>query len=212
MWKYYIDAMLDLNKDTSWQPNLKRFVLGKAMKKASETNHMSEEHYLKYLEILFNDKVSDIEIMSVFKKATSKYQLSLKLWTMYMNYYLQRNDFDNVRFVFRKAKKHLGKDSVSLWHKYLLFLRLDLNSERNAEFNRCINELATITYPEFSHIKATVIEMHAITMNIQRARKIYRVFIQSESNCYEVYEMMSKIEANQVNDHFHWKRIFFKFV
>lgn len=44
--------MLELNNDLSTLPNLKRDGLRRAFQIAYEQNHMSEDHYIKFVELL----------------------------------------------------------------------------------------------------------------------------------------------------------------
>lgn len=67
MWKYYVDAMVNLNRETANQTNQgnqgtqKRAALALAFQEADESNNMSEEHYQKYIELLFaNETKSEV--------------------------------------------------------------------------------------------------------------------------------------------------------
>lgn len=53
MWDYYINAMLELNADLSTQASLKRHALSRAFRAAFESNNMSEDHYIQYVELLY---------------------------------------------------------------------------------------------------------------------------------------------------------------
>lgn len=200
MWTYYIDAMIELNRDGSRQAQFRRSLLGRAFKAAAETGHMSEEHYQKYIELLFSDlDANKAELIKVFEQAVVKYETSLRLWSMYFTYYLHRNDYENVRAVFRRAKKILGRKSIPLWRKYLTYLRMLPTGEQIAEFNRCMNEIVPLQHTEYNELKALIVTMHYKIATIARARKIYKAFIDSTPNCYEVHAAMADLEAKCVS-------------
>lgn len=207
MWNYYIDAMMELNSDLSTQSSIKRFALRKAFEGANETNHMSEDHYLQYIELLYTNNPKDGTIEKVFQKATKIYENSLKIWLQCMRFYIQDNNFKNIQNVFRTAKHVLGPNGAELWQLYLIYLKSCRSSEAHAEFDRYIFELSRQPHATFNVLKADIIELLATTVNIKRARKIYSLFIKHVPACYEVHEMMAELEAKQVTNCFEplWK-------
>lgn len=52
---YYVDAMLKLNTDLSEHIQLKKDGLCHAFKSIYESNDMTEDHYIQYVELLFTD-------------------------------------------------------------------------------------------------------------------------------------------------------------
>lgn len=200
MWTYYVDAMIELNRDGGRQAQFRRSLLGRAFKAATETGHMSEDHYQKYIELLFSDlDANKAELIKVFEQAVAKYETSLRLWSMYLTYYLHRNDYENVRAVFRRAKKILGRKSIPLWRKYLTYLRVQPANEQVAEFNRCMNEIVALQHAEYNELKAHIVTMHYKIGTIARARRIYKAFVDGMPNCYEVHAAMADLEAKCVS-------------
>lgn len=65
MWEYYINAMLELNSDLTTQASLKRISLSRAFRAANESNNMSEDHYLQYVELLYSKNPKDEAIAQV---------------------------------------------------------------------------------------------------------------------------------------------------
>lgn len=198
MWTYYINAMLELNKDLSTQSSYKRYALGKAFQAANQSDHMSEGHYLQYIELLYSNNPKDENIIEVFQKATNIYKTSLKIWLQCMRYYIQENNFRKVQEVFQNAKPHLGPKGVELWQLYLVYLKTQQNSETSLEFERLVYEISCQSHTAFNVLKAHVLELLATTVSMKRARKTYRSFIKHFPCCYEVHETMAELESKQV--------------
>lgn len=198
MWNYYIDAMLELNSDLSTQSSMKRFALKKAFEGANESNHMSEDHYLMYIELLYTNNPKDDNIEKVFRKATKIYESSVRIWLLCMRYYIQENSFKKLQDVFKTAKTSLGAKGAELWQLYLIYLKSCRSSEAHAEFERYIFELSRQQHATFNVLKAQILELLATTVNMKRARKTYGLFIKNYPVCYEVHEMMAELEAKQV--------------
>lgn len=198
MWNYYINAMLELNNDLSTQSALKRYALGRAFQAANESNHMSEDHYLQYIELLHANNPKDENIVRVFQKATSIYKNSLKIWLQCMRYYIQDNNTQKVQETFKTAKFQLGPKGADLWQLYMMFLKANQNPSSSAEFERLIQELAWQLNPEFNELKAYLLELVAVSSSMKRARKVYELFTRNMPGCYEVHEMMADLEAKQV--------------
>lgn len=65
MWNYYINAMLDINADCTHHAALKRASLGQAFAYGNTSGFMSEDHYLKYVELMFAKDPKDMKIAEV---------------------------------------------------------------------------------------------------------------------------------------------------
>lgn len=199
MWTYYIDAMLELNNDLSTKAACKRSVLGRAFLTANESNKMSENHYLQYIELLHSNNPKDENIIRVFRKAVSLYKNSTKIWLQFMRFYIQADNIDKVRETFKAARLQIGSNGADLWQLYMMYLKAIQNPSTNTEFERLIQEVACQPYSEFNNLKAFILETVAVTSNIKRARKCYDLFIRHMATCYEVHAMMADLEAKQVN-------------
>lgn len=200
MWDYYINAMLELNSDLTTQASLKRHSLSRAFKAANESNNMSEDHYLQYIELLFANNPKDETIAQVLEKSTSKFSSSLKVWMQCLRYYIQENNFKKTHDVFQRAKKVLGPNGQELWQLYLIYLKTHQNADANQEFEHLVHEIACQPHPAFNVFKSKILELLATTVSIKRARKTYQVFIKNFPNCLEVHEMMADLESKQVKN------------
>lgn len=200
MWDYYLNAMLELNSDLATQASIKRHLLSRAFRAANESNNMSEDHYLQYVEMLYANDPKDDNIARVLNKSTTKFSNSLKVWMQCMRYYIQENNFKKTQEVFQKAKKHLGANGQELWQLYLIYLKTHQTNEANQEFEHLVHEVSCQPLPAFNVFKAKILELLATTANIKRARKTYQLFIKNFPNCYEVHEMMADLESKQVNE------------
>lgn len=198
MWNFYVNAMLDLNSDLSTQSSMKRFSLRRAFEGAHQSNHMSEDHYLQYIELLYSNNPKDDIIETVLQKATKVYENSLRIWLLCMRFYIQENSFKKVQEIFKVAKNVLGAKGADLWQLYVMYLKSCRSSEAHAEFDRYIMELSRQQHPTFNNLKAQILELLAATTTMKRARKTYSLFIKHYPGGYEVHEMMAELEAKQV--------------
>lgn len=202
MWSYYINAMLALNDDKSVPATLiglKRFSLSQAFEAASNSNQMSETHYLQYIELLYSSNPKDEIIEQVFQKATKMYGTSESIWLQYLRYYIQANNFKKLKEIFKTAKLRLGATAgADVWELYLIYLKSIPGNEANSEFERLISEIACQPHQNFNVLKAHILELLATTISIKRARKTYQLFINHFPSCYEAHEMMAELEAKQV--------------
>lgn len=198
MWDYYLNAMLELNSDLTTQAALKRHLLSRAFRAANESNNMSEDHYLQYVEMLYANNPKDETIALVLNKSTTKFNHSLKVWMQCMRYYIHDNNFKQTQEIFQKAKKNLGANGQELWQLYLIYLKTHQNTEANQEFEHLVHEVSCQPHSAFNVFKAKILELLATTVNIKRARKTYQLFIKNFPNCYEVHEMMADLESKQV--------------
>lgn len=200
MWNYYINAMLELNNDLSnyKQPidGIIRFALSKAFEGAFKSNHMTEHHYLQYIELLYSNNSNDENIERVFEKATKYHDKSENIWLQYLRYYIQEKNFKKLKEIFKSAKIRLGTNGSEIWELYLMYLRSLHNNEANAEFEHLVREVASL--PHFNLLKAQILELIATTISMKRARKTYQLFINHCPSIYEVHEMMAELEQKQV--------------
>lgn len=202
MWNCYINAMLELNNNTSaasTQIGLKRFSLSRAFEGANNSNHMSETHYLQYIELLYLNNLKDENIEQVFQKAVKLYETSESLWLQYLRYYIRANNFKKLKEIFKTAKHRLGQTRGSeVWELYLIYLKTLQSNEANNEFERLISEVACQPHKSFNILKAHILELLATTISMKRARKTYQLFIKHFPSCYEVHEMMAELEGKLV--------------
>lgn len=200
MWNYYIDAMLELNKNPTQLNGFKRFLLGRAFAGANNANHMSETNYLQYIELLNSNNSKDENIIHVFKKATQIYSTSENFWIQYLRYYIQANNVKKIKEIFNAARTRLGSNCANIWELYLIFLssRSIYCEESKVELEKMIDEVVVRPEKSLNVLKARVLELVANTMDIYRARKTYKLFIESNPSCYEVHCVMADLEATQV--------------
>lgn len=56
MWAYYLDALIELGKDTSVLPNYKRNLLLSALQKSAIAGKLTEKYYLIWVSELYQDE------------------------------------------------------------------------------------------------------------------------------------------------------------
>lgn len=198
MWNYYLSTMIELNNDLSAQASLKRFVLKQAFGAADCANHMQEEHYIQYIELLYSSNPKDEAIDHVLQKSTGIYKNSHKLWLYRLRYYIFLDNFKKLEDIFKDIKLLEGS-GADLWRTYLVYLRSRRRSETEEAFKYHLEELAHQPYRSFNVLKAQMVELFATTESMDRARTLYELFTRLYPNCYEVHEMMAELESKQVS-------------
>lgn len=202
MWTYYLDAMIELNKDLSSLSSLKRYALCRAFEAGNRSNKMSEKHYLQYVELLYSKNQKDENVERVLQRASKMHPKSLDIWFQFIRYHIRENNFKRLKEIFKTAKERLGSAGAEVWYLYLMYLRTQQSTEANKEFERLIVEVAAQPHNTFSTLKAKLLEHIAVSISMKRARKSYNLFIKHSPSCYEVHEMMAELEAKQVRTFF----------
>lgn len=198
MWNYYVNAMIQLNSDLSSQTQIKQCALLKAFGGACQFNHLTEENYIQYIELLYKLNPSDENIEKVFQKATKANGRSLRIWLLCMRYYIQQNNSKKVRETFRVSKELLGRNGVEIWELYMMFVKSYGNPDAHKEFKHFNIELSRQHHPAFDRLKANILEMLASTAGMKMVQETYELFTKHYPICDEVHAMMTDIESRQV--------------
>lgn len=198
MWDYYVNAMIELNRDLSSQREIKQNALIKAFAGACQFNHMTEENYIQYIELLYKMNPSDENIEKVVQKATKAHGRSLRVWLLCMRYYIQQNNSKKVRETFRVSKELLGRNGVEIWELYMMFVKSYGNPDAHKEFKHFTIELSRQHHPAFDRLKANILEMLASTAGMKMVQESYELFTKHYPICDEIHAMMTDIESRQV--------------
>lgn len=198
MWDFYVNAMIELNSDLSSQTQLKQCALLKAFGGACQFNHLTEENYIQYIELLYKLNPSDENIEKVFQKATKANGRSLRVWLLCMRYHIQQNNSKKVRETFRVSKELLGRNGVKIWELYMMFVKSFGNPDAHKEFKHFNIELSRQHHPAFDRLKANILEMLASTAGMKMVQETYELFTKHYTICDEVHAMMTDIQSRQV--------------
>lgn len=182
MWKYYLDCMLDLNKDLTTQLTLKKAILNDAVHFAKERSiQMSEDQYIKYIEIISKHKARIDYIKSVVRKATMLYTKSPKLWYLRLRLYMQAQDFNKVRETFCESRNHLEDGSAEIWRWYFIYIKS--HAAPPDEYERFVFDLANQKHPDFNIIKSYVLELLENAKGYTKAMETCELFLRYSPQC-----------------------------
>lgn len=203
MWDYYLNAMIEQNKDSSTNKRListKQTLLCKAFQSAEELHRLSENHYIQYIELMYtlNPIYYDKDILCAFSNALKLYENSVAIWLLHMRFYIQQKNLVKVQEIFNAGRTKLGARSHELWKLYAIFLKTCPKNLADPQFKHFITELSQQKYPSFNKLKVIMLEYIEITSPIEEVRKVYHLFINNYPACYEVHEFMADLEERQV--------------
>lgn len=198
MWDYYVSAMIELNHDLSSQKEIKQNALLKAFAGACQFDHMTEENYIQYIELLYQMNPSDENIEKVFQKATKANGRSAPLWLLCMRYHIQQNNAKKVRETFRVSKELLGRNGVEIWELYMMYVKSSGHSDAHKEFKYFLTELSRQHHHAFDQLKANILEMLASTAGMKMVQETYELFTKHYLICDEIHAMMKDIRGRQV--------------
>uniref|UniRef100_A0A1B0CGG0 U3 small nucleolar rna-associated protein 6 n=2 Tax=Lutzomyia longipalpis TaxID=7200 RepID=A0A1B0CGG0_LUTLO len=199
MWLYFINTMMEINQERQ-EPTilaaLKKQTLQMALKGAYEAGFLSEQHYIYYIEELIKSNSQLENILEVFDKATKTHEKSVKLWEMWMRFYIQNESEQSLYEVFRQGVKKLGGDSYPLWQLIIRYyqVRPDLPNRVEEVFNEAILQPPSVS----TRLKAQYIEYVALRKDIHAAREKYDDLVQNSTPCLEIHEKMAQLESTQV--------------
>lgn len=205
MWSLYVEAMGNLTDETSYLIDYKRILYYKALVECSKTDYMSELHYAQYIEIMnhlskrLEDPSKISPIVNTFEQAVQKFPTSVKLWTMYTTFYMQRVELPKASSVVERAVSRLGTAVLPLWEKYLIFTRAHPGAKYSSAFKKSAEKIMRFQLPEYNRLKAKLVELYAMKDGIAQARQVYKQILSFDTNCYEVHEKMLESEQNQVS-------------
>lgn len=198
MWKYYMDAIFEMVKDTSCLVERRFSTLKDTFEKYTLTGYTSEEHYLKYIYALREADPNDPDILDACIKGKEKYPSSPKLWTCLMKCYIQRNDFQNVYQVYGETKYQLQGDISELCYTYFQYLLVFPDDERISAFNRGVEDLSFITNKSVNEVKGKLLRLAHSILGINYARQVYGVLCGKRGACFEIHDVMAELEAKEV--------------
>lgn len=182
MWKYYLDCMLELNKDLTTQLTLKKAILNDAVHFAKDRSiQMSEEQYIKYIEIISKHKARDDYIKAILQKATMLYTTSATLWLQRLRFFMQRKDFNKVKETFCESRNYLEERGAEIWRWYFIYIKS--HAAPSNEYERFVFDLANQRNPDFNIIKSYVLELLENTKGYDKAMETCVLFLRYCPQC-----------------------------
>lgn len=183
MWKYYLDCMLDLNaQDTTAQLNLKKSILNDAVHFAKENSiQMSEDQYVKYIEIISKHKARTDYIETIVRRATMLHTKSASLWLQRLRFYMQLKSFNRIKETYCQARNNLEDKSAEIWRWYFIYIKSHAVSPE--EHERFVFDLANQNSTDFNIIKSYVLELLENSKGYNKAMETCELFLRYSPQC-----------------------------
>lgn len=198
MWNYYIVAMDDLNKDLTNHRELKEDALFFAMRDACARRRLTEEQFFDFLCLLDErDAPADVTERGC-QKAVEQHPKSIPLWETYVNFMMGEYKLEQVEAVFRRAIDAVGFKAITIWERFILYLRNQLEPMFHFAFLRVTDEICALTDPDARKIKEKLIHITMVTIDFERAHKVFKEIIAVDPGCYEAYDAILNLQ--QMNE------------
>lgn len=194
MWKYYLDCMLELNKDLTTQLTLKKSILNDAVHFAKEKSiKMSEDQYIKYIEIISKHKARVDYIESIVRRATTLYPKSASLWLQRLRFYMQLKSFNRIKETYCEARNNLEDGSAEIWRWYFIYIKS--HAVPPEEHERFVFGLANQKNPDFNIIKSYVLELLENTKGYSKAMETCELFLRYCPKCPVILKMKTDLQT-----------------
>lgn len=197
MCTYYINAMLQLNRDLTNHANYKRKCLAIAFREGHESKLMHEEHYHTCLKLLLKGPLGIENARKLLTEAVHL-QDTLLYYDMWMTVHMANDKVDELMEVFQKANEIFGADKcVTLWRKLLNFLRTMTTEQEElgvVRFMDFFRECAMQFSHEFDEFRTEYLLYIATTHSIDAARKEYDELCLMPPASLALHRKMTEIE------------------
>lgn len=203
MWTLYLNAMIELNNDTTTFQSLKRSVLGCAFKAAYDAKQIGEVHCIQYINYMYTTGATDDVILNILEVVLTIHPTSTMLWESHLKFYIQCNNNQKVEEIFKTARTALGDESYPIWTLYMKNLFTLKSTHRSSKINEFFLQVVKEPSNNFRPIKIDSIEYTAALFGINEARQFFNFAINNGFPCLEMYNKMADIEELQVYHYFY---------
>lgn len=190
MWAFYLDTVIELNKDSSSIPNFKRKKLREAFRSGCELNKLTENHYLYWIEVLQNESKCS-EIGTILENATKWIPTSVPLWTERLRYHFSEGQEEIAVEVFKKGVQILGEQSLPLLKIAIQYWQLSDKDKVKEIFEGGVHSSHECIS---SQLKPMYLEWLALTNGMSAARKMYDSLYSIPPFCAQLHVKMAEIE------------------
>ncbi|XP_054263030.1 U3 small nucleolar RNA-associated protein 6 homolog [Macrosteles quadrilineatus] len=192
MWAYYLDALIELGKDTFVLPNYKRKLLQSALQKAATAGKLTEKYYLVWVSHLQMPEKHK-KLVEVLQGAVKKLPESVTLWHTLLKVHLTKGEEKQANQVFEQGVAALTKNSLPLWQLMLQFEQTKRNNKVEELFKKSWTQCREISQP----LKPMYLEWLVLTQGIVVARKTYDNLCENSAPCLEMHKKMIYLESIQ---------------
>lgn len=207
MWTHYLNAMIELNNDTSTFTSLKRYLLGTAFKAAFDAKQISETHCVRYIDFTYTARATDAMILDVLEGVLSIHPTSKCLWECLIKFYIQKNDDRKVEDIFNTVRTKLGDESISIWSLYMKYLFTLNSTKRSNKISQFFLQVVKEPSDNFRLFKVDAIEYTAALFGIKEARHLFNFTMKNGVPCLEIYNKLANIEELQVCNFFFYRKM-----
>lgn len=194
MWKYFIDALLELNQDMEVEPVLKRRKLGNTLKEAHEAETMSEDHYLFYTALLEDGKSDNHELIAdILLKATELYPKSSKLWCQRLYHAIQMKSEETITGIFSEGRPNL--DDVMEFCQ--IMIRHWKVTKQHSKIETFFKEICFKIDRKSADFREAYLSWTFETHSIVKARKLYDQLNKVPPPSLSFHYKMAEIEGKE---------------
>ncbi|KAL5274361.1 UTP6 family protein [Megaselia abdita] len=193
MWKYFIDALLELNQDMEVEPVLKRRKLGNTLKEAHEAETMSEEHYLFYTALLEDGKSENNDLITdILLKATELYSTSSKLWCQRLYHAIKIKSCE-IESIFSEGRSKLEdiKDFCQI------MIRHWNATKKHSKIEEMFKSICFKTDKISAEFREPYLEWTSEKHSIEKARKLYDQLNKVPPPSLTLHYKMAELESKQ---------------
>lgn len=133
MWRKYINNLFELQHNVQYNQNIKYLIQAFliACMKAHEAKVLPEDLYLKWIELLEENKKDKNEIIKILEDATQHKPHCISLWVARVRCFITNspNMIKRVDKVFAKAIETLKDDSIQIWRLKIQFYQVNFKTD-----------------------------------------------------------------------------------
>ncbi|KAG8320343.1 U3 small nucleolar RNA-associated protein 6 homolog [Homalodisca vitripennis] len=192
MWAYYLDALLELAKDSSVLPIYKRKLLMTALQRGASAGKLTEKYYLIWVSHLQGPEKHK-KLVEVLQGAVKKLPESVTLWHTLLRVHLTKGEEVQASQVFDQGVAALTTQSLPLWKLMLQFEQIKRHNKIEEIFKKSWTQCPEISGP----LKPMYLEWLVLTQGIAIARKMYDQMCEMPPPCLEMHKKMVYLESIQ---------------
>lgn len=197
MWKNYLTACLDLIEENVNSEDVLEKRIHKVLslfKTAAKGKHLTEELYLKWVQILTNVGLIETATITI-QNAVSQHAKSVLLWKHYLQLTIRSTSNETeVINIFKESQKHVPeKFSLEIW-RLLLDFCVGCQSQYTEElFEKGICSSRDVSSP----LKEYYLQWVYLNKGIKKARSLFNRLIQTKPISLQLFYEYFKIENSQ---------------
>ncbi|XP_076272792.1 U3 small nucleolar RNA-associated protein 6 homolog [Rhynchophorus ferrugineus] len=197
LWKYYLDTLIDLQKENPNVTNAIKADSLKALQEARAANiKLDELHWKAWIDLCGEEEEL---LMQVLADATMNLPSSTQLWLLYLKLCLLKKDFEKSDEVFERAIKAVGHKASAIWDMYITAQQLHCEQKVEGLLKRAALE----PYEEVSKIfKIRYLNWCSLMKEMRDTRMLYFDLALRPPYSKELHQEMLKLERMEIKDDF----------